>query len=346
MLRGQEIKADRWRFFRIGRFYVNGSGAFRTQHIDVHGNAAALRDTPFPIDHFIEEWQHRNRRIRGFQPFARAEIHANGHSSAGKEAITEKRVFRGFSYQAPAARIVIEGGVAGDDFEFHARRVMIAQILPNAFQRMHRRNAMGAEQIRLANARQFQQFRRIDGAGADNHLSRRARFADFAIDAVAHAKAASAFQYKILRKRALFDGEIGPSPRRVQIGEGSALPPPLRDGHLRHADTFLPHPVQIRVIGQSDLAGRFDHFFKQGHLMAWRIGNTQRAISAAQRVIAAIIAFHALEDGQNIIPTPTAITQLRPVVIILRLAAHEHHAIDGRCAAQHLAARYFNAPPA
>ena len=124
------------------------------------------------------------------------------------------------------------------------------------------------------------------------------------------------------------------------------MPPAFRNGDLRHADAFLPHPVQIRVIGQADLVGGFDHFFKQGHLVARRIGYAQGAIAPAQRIIAAIIAFHALEYGQHIIPAPATISKLRPMIIILWLAAHEHHTIDRRSAPQHLAARHFNAPPA
>src|SRR5438552_12576334 len=47
----------------------------------------------------------------------------------------------------------------------------------------------------------------------------------------------------------------------------------------------------------------------------------------------------ALEERQNVVPTPAAIAKLRPVVVILRLAADVDQPVDRRRAAEHAAAR-------
>jgi len=51
------------------------------------------------------------------------------------------------------------------------------------------------------------------------------------------------------------------------------------------------------------------------------------------------VVFALLEQWQHIFPGPARVTLRRPAVVILGLAAHVDHAVDGRAAAQHLAAR-------
>jgi len=50
-----------------------------------------------------------------------------------------------------------------------------------------------------------------------------------------------------------------------------------------------------------------------------------------------------LEIGQHVVPTPAAEAELAPMVVIGRLPAHIDHRIDGRGAADHLAARIVEA---
>ena len=47
----------------------------------------------------------------------------------------------------------------------------------------------------------------------------------------------------------------------------------------------------------------------------------------------------ALEERQDVVPTPAAIAELRPVIVILRLAADVDEPVDRRRAAEHAAAR-------
>src|SRR6185369_13592388 len=100
------------------------------------------------------------------------------------------RVFDRLARQPPAARIVVEGEVLAGDREFDARRIMIAQILADAAQLVHRRDAARTEQLALPDAGQLQQFRRIDRTARDDHFARRPRFAPHARYGIAHADAA------------------------------------------------------------------------------------------------------------------------------------------------------------
>ena len=75
-----------------------------------------------------------------------------------------------------------------------------------------------------------------------------------------------------------------------------------------------------------------------------RVGDAQRALAAAKGVVAAaLVAFHALEEGQDVVVAPAAVAHLRPGVEVLRLAAHEGHAVDRAGAAEQLAARHREA---
>ena len=58
------------------------------------------------------------------------------------------------------------------------------------------------------------------------------------------------------------------------------------------------------------------------------------------------VALHRLEDRQHVLPAPAAVAELGPVVVVLALAAHPHHAVDGARAAEHVSARHGNGAPA
>ena len=76
------------------------------------------------------------------------------------------------------------------------------------------------------------------------------------------------------------------------------------------------------------------------------VGDLERAVAAANLAVAAGVALHALEDRQHVLIAPAAVAELGPVVVVLALAAHPHHAVDGARAAQHAPARHRDRPPA
>ena len=66
------------------------------------------------------------------------------------------------------------------------------------------------------------------------------------------------------------------------------------------------------------------------------------SLRAVERVGWGGMALLLDEIGQNLIPAPAGEAQLPPAIIIGRLPSHIDHGIDGRAAADHLAARIGN----
>ena len=223
---------------------------------------------------------------------------------------------------------------------------MVAQVLADALQFVHRRDAQRPQPVALADAGEFEQLRRIDRAAGDDDLACGSRFALLAVHGIAHADATLAFQDERLGDGALVDLQVGAAARRIEIAEGGALAAAPGDRHLGHADAFLRGAVLVGIVGQAHLLGRLDHLLQQRHLVAWRMGDGEDALAAAEFVGATLEALHALEDRQHVLVAPAAISELRPVIVVLRLAADIDHAVDRAGAAQHAAARHGDAPSA
>ena len=58
---------------------------------------------------------------------------------------------------------------------------------------------------------------------------------------------------------------------------------------------------------------------------------------AVEFVRAVLVVLRAFEDRQHVVPTPAAIAEFCPVVVVARLSAHVDHRVDRRAAAEHLA---------
>ena len=72
--------------------------------------------------------------------------------------------------------------------------------------------------------------------------------------------------------------------------------------------------------------------------------HAQRAVLAVIGIGRALAVLGAPEVGQHVGIAPAAAARLRPAVIVARMAAHIHHAVDGGGAAQHAAARMAEPP--
>ena len=156
---------------------------------------------------------------------------------------------------------------------------------------------------------------------------------------VAHADAALSVEQQAFGQRIGLDLQVRAPARRVEIAHRGAHPTTAADRRLRHADAVLLRAVVVLRVGDADLAGRLDQrVVNRAALVVF--ADPQRPVAAAVFAVAvALVAFHLLEDRQHLAVAPAAIAELRPGVVVLRLAAHEHHAVDRRRAAQQLAAR-------
>ena len=168
---------------------------------------------------------------------------------------------------------------------------------------------------------------------------------DLAAAPVAHAGAAPALEQECLRRRVGADIEVLPRTHGVQIAARRAHAPPAGNRRLRHRDAVLRGAVVIGVVGEADLLPRaYDRVVERAAFRG--VGDLQRAVPPPELVLAAGIALHPAEHRQHVAVGPAAIAELRPAVEILRLAAHEHHAVDRGGPAQQPPARHGNAPPA
>src|ERR1700680_599059 len=221
---------------------------------------------------------------------------------------------------------------------------MVAQILANALELVANLDADAFEQFRLADAGQFQKLRRIDRTGADDDFPVGASFVPLSVYIVAHPDAALAFDQQAFGQRIGLDGQVWPPSRPIQIADGGAHPTTTADRRLGHADTVLHRAVVVLGVGDADLAGRLDQrVVDRSALVAF--GDLQRPAAAA--VLAGgvtLVTFHVPENRQDLPVTPAAIAELRPGIVVVRLATDKDHPVDRRRPAQKLTARNGNAP--
>ena len=131
---------------------------------------------------------------------------------------------------------------------------------------------------------------------------------------------------------------------RAHVGVGGAPPPAFVDGAIRAPEAFLLVPARVLAIGISCLQRRLEERAVEG-MLDLRRGHLQRPTVAAVVVGAAIVGLHLLEVRQAVGVGPLRQVVAGPAVEVERVAADEHHAVDGRGAAQDLAARAVNSPP-
>ena len=157
---------------------------------------------------------------------------------------------------------------------------------------------------------------------------------------IAHTRASLAVEQQPLGQRASLDMQVLALADRVQIAMGRAHPATVGDRRLAHGDAILPGTVVVGVVRDPDLARRFDQCLVE-RIARLRVRDAQRAVPAAKGVIAlAFIAFHALEEGQDVPVAPAPVAHLRPGIEILGLPTHERVAVDRAGAAEQPAARH------
>src|SRR5215467_8522126 len=90
---------------------------------------------------------------------------------------------------------------------------------------------------------------------------------------------------------------------------------------LTHRDAFLAGAVVIRVVPDSDLRCCLDDR-REKRIARFRVGDAKWTLPTAEGIIVlAGIAFHALEERQDLSVAPAAVAHLRPGIKVLGLAA-------------------------
>ena len=127
---------------------------------------------------------------------------------------------------------------------------------------------------------------------------------------------------------------------RIEIAARRAHAAAAGNRRLTHRDAFLAGAVVIRVVPDADLRRRLDDR-REKRIARFRVGDAQRALATAKGIVAlAGIAFHALEERQDLSVAPAAVAHLRPGIEVLGLAADKHHSVNRAGTAEQFAARH------
>ena len=134
-------------------------------------------------------------------------------------------------------------GVDVLDARDEARRVVVAQVLADAGERVPHRDAERLQQLRRADAGELQQLRRIVGAAGQDHLAPRAHLARPCRRArpcsIAHADRALALQHEVVACARVRTCRFGRRMAGCRNARGGADAAAVLDGALGVGDAFL-----------------------------------------------------------------------------------------------------------
>src|SRR4029077_9216873 len=98
------------------------------------------------------------------------------------------------------------------------------------------------------------------------------------------------------------------------------------------------------MLFEADLGAGLDDLLAQGRLVGGPRGQERAACTV--KIIGSVLPnLGPFEIRQHVVPRPTAIAELAPMVEILGLAADIDHAVDRARAAEHTAARVEDRAP-
>src|ERR1039458_2552764 len=208
---------------------------------------------------------------------------------------------------------------------------------------MHQRNLVPRQQFGRPHARELQQLRRLNGAGAEYHFMRRPRLLLPLGGDKLYADRPLAFKQHPRRPRFGDHPQIGAFFRRAQIADCGAAAPAVARVYMEIADSLLALGVEIIVARMAGLLGRFD----EGVAQLVRLGQApdgERPAHAVESVRAVLEVFRFLEIGQHLGVSPAAVAQTRPALEILALTAYVDQTVDRARSAQALTPRLDDAP--
>ena len=176
----------------------------------------------------------------------RACEHAHRRDALRDEPVAQQQVARDLDQQPQSAPLAGQRQAAPLEGPLERRTVVVAQVLAHAAQRVDHRDAGAPQHVGVADARQLEQLRRGDGAGADDDLARGARLVRRAAAAKAYADTAPSFEHQRRDVRAAAQREVAAPARGGEVGVGHALPHATPDGQLRHRHAVLRGAAVVR----------------------------------------------------------------------------------------------------
>jgi hypothetical protein len=230
----------------------------------------------------------------------------------------------------------VERAGAGDAVD-RALLEMVLEVAADAGAIEQHRDAGFAQPVGRADAGELEELRRTDGAGAEDHLAAGGDLVRDAAAAEADAGGLEPVEQHALGQRFGLDAEVGPAEDGPEEGGGGG-------------DADAPALVDVEIAGAFVVSGvevgdaRHAHLGRGGSDGVEDLPGDPRRLDpplAAGAVVVAVAEEMVLErpeQRQHVVPAPAGEAELAPVVVVGGLAAHRDHGIDGRGAAQHLAA--------
>ena len=199
------------------------------------------------------------------------------------------------------------------------------------------------EQRCRADARELQNLRRSDTAGGQDGFSGRlretpavARMSE--LDSLGAQGTVAGAHPHAFDQRVRHHREIRTRQRRPQKGLCRVPPHAALLVHLEERAAGIVSSIEFANFRNAAFLGRITPRFENLPSKA-RIFDAQLAADAVHVVGAVLIVLDLLEQRQHVVPRPSRVAERRPVVVILFLAAHVDHRVDGGAAAENLAAR-------
>jgi hypothetical protein len=197
-----------------------------------------------------------------------------------------------------------------------------------------------AQLVRVADARELQQLRRVDRAAAEDHLVRADRLA-LHLD----ADRARPVEDDARDERPRAHLEVRAAQHGVEVRTRGAQPTAAVDVAVEAREALLL--VAVDVGGElvpGLLHGREERLAER--VRRRPALEDERPAAAAPLVGAGEAGLHPLEVREAVRVVPLLESRLaRPALVVHRVAALEDHPVDRARAAEHLAARVVDAPP-
>ena len=134
------------------------------------------------------------------------------------------------------------------------------------------------------------------------------------------------------------DAQVLPATRGIEEGACGGPTPALLLGNLIVSEAFLLAVVVVAIARIALGCGRIDERIKQFGALD-HVGDVQQAAATARLVATWLEMLRLAEIRQDRFIRPAAIAELRPGIVVERVAADIQHAVDRARSAECLAAR-------
>ncbi len=229
----------------------------------------------------------------------RLEVAAGMAGRRRQQALAREGIAQNLAHQPQAAALLVQRARALDQRR-DAHGVVVAEVAADARQGMLHRHADLAQIVGIADARDLQELRRVDGAATQDHVAAGADLLRLAALSIGDADGLPALEVDALDQRVGDHLEVRPAHRGPQIGVDRAPAPAALHHVLVEQRAFLVAAVVVgRALEPERLVGVHEGVAQ--HMRVALVLDEERARAAARLVAAASAAFGALEVGQQVV---------------------------------------------